>query len=437
MYKNYCIVGTGQRSIGMYAKDLVHQYTDVAKLTGLCDPNPGRLEWAKSELGIEIPCFTDFDKMLDTVPCDSVIVTTIDSVHDEFIIKAMQRGKDVITEKPITINEEKMRRIIAAEKETGRDVKVTFNCRYIPYTVKIKEMLSSGIVGDIHSVEFKWSLDTVHGADYFRRWHRKKENSGGLLVHKSTHHFDMINWWLDMEPQEVSAMGSRHYYKPEQKPGHGERCLTCSITDECEFYLDINSGQLKEAYSNHERHDNYYRDRCIFSEEIDIEDTMSVLVRYPKGVQLTYALTAATSVEGWQIAFNGSKGRLEAFEPGAFITKENQTSYHDRSKTDVRRRLDWRMLETTGNHSELESNQIRFYPIFGGVTTVEIPHAEGGHGGGDSRLKNHLFRPGDPDPLQQSAGVRAGAMSMLIGAAANRSMAEKRFVTIKELLEEG
>ena len=296
MIKNYCIVGTGSRAIEMFAKDIVSEYKDVARLTGLCDINPGRLEWAINELGVDIPCFTNFDNMLDSVPCDVVIVLTSDATHDEFIIRAMKRGKDVITEKPMTTDEHKCRSILNAEKETGRDIKVTFNSRYAPFKAKIKELLQNKIVGDIHSVEFRFFLDTVHGADYFRRWHREKKNSGGLLVHKSTHHFDMINWWLDLEPQEVAAMGSRQYYVPSRQPNHGERCLDCSIQDECNFYLDISSlGTLKGAYLNNEKYDGYFRDQCIFSEKIDIEDTMSVLVRYPKGIQLTYGLTAVTS----------------------------------------------------------------------------------------------------------------------------------------------
>ena len=75
--QNYCIVGTGSRAIEMFAKDIVSEYKDVACLTGLCDINPGRLEWAINELGVDIPCFTNFDNMLDNVPCDVVIVLTM------------------------------------------------------------------------------------------------------------------------------------------------------------------------------------------------------------------------------------------------------------------------------------------------------------------------------------------------------------------------
>ena len=78
---------------------------------------------------------------------------------------------------------------------------MTFNYRYSPPRTQVKDLLMSGVIGDILSVDFHWMLDTHHGADYFRRWHRNKQNSGGLMVHKATHHFDLVNWWLSSVPE--------------------------------------------------------------------------------------------------------------------------------------------------------------------------------------------------------------------------------------------
>ena len=63
------------------------------------------------------------------------------------------------------------------------------------------------VIGEVKAVHFEWMLSTYHGADYFRRWHRDKRNSGGLLVHKSTHHFDLVNFWLNDKPKTVFAFG--------------------------------------------------------------------------------------------------------------------------------------------------------------------------------------------------------------------------------------
>ena len=96
----------------------------------------------------------------------------------------------------------------------------------MPFFARIKELLREGVVGDVLSVHYEWYLDTSHGADYFRRWHRRRENSGSLMVHKSTHHFDIANWLLEQEPVAVNAFGTRRFYGPTREE-RSERCLTC------------------------------------------------------------------------------------------------------------------------------------------------------------------------------------------------------------------
>lgn len=421
----------------MYAEDMVNQYRDVAQLMAVCDINPGRVEHALQVLGPDVRGFTDFHAMLDAVDCEVVIVTTKDSTHADLIVAALRRGKDVITEKPMTISADQCRRILDAERISGHSVRVTFNYRYAPYKTEVKRLLRQGIVGQVHSVEFRWYLDTVHGADYFRRWHARKENSGGLLVHKASHHFDLINWWLDLSPEEVVAMGSRQYYQSQRKPDHGLRCTECSIGSECEFFFDLDRDPaLKSLYRDHEGHDHYYRDGCVFAETTDIEDTMSVLIRYPKQIQVTYALTAATPFEGWQVAFNGSLGRLEAFEAEAMVVEEDASDFQNRSDPRIRRPIDWRTARPDQVPTSADHLECRFYPLFGGVERFAMPRRGEAHGGGDRRLKDHLFRQVEDDPLGHAADSRAGAMALLVGVAANQSMAERRFVRIEELLSE-
>ena len=141
-----------------------------------------------------------------------MVVTTPDHAHADMVTRALRAGADVVVEKPLTIDVDGCRRINAAVDETGRDIVMTFNYRYSPRNSSLKEVIASGRIGTVTSVHFEWALDTVHGADYFRRWHREKALSGGLLVHKSSHHFDLVNWWLDDAPQRVYARGRLAFY---------------------------------------------------------------------------------------------------------------------------------------------------------------------------------------------------------------------------------
>src|SRR5699024_1338116 len=99
-----------------------------------------------------------------------------------------------------------------AMARSGRQVVLTFNYRYSPRNSSLRQVIADGAIGEVAAVHFEWLLDTVHGADYFRRWHRQKQNSGGLLVHKSAHHFDLVNCWLDDVPTRVYARGGLRFY---------------------------------------------------------------------------------------------------------------------------------------------------------------------------------------------------------------------------------
>ena len=229
--------------------------------------------------------------MLNEVKPDAVIVTTKDCAHDLYIIKAMKAGCDVISENPITTTFEKANAIKKVQEETGKDVVVTFNFRLHPFYKRVKEIISSGVIGKVLSIHYEWMLDTSHGADYFRRWHRERANSGSLLVHKSTHHFYLANWFLEEDPIEVNAFGTRRFYG-HTRDERGERCMTCPYAKTCEFYMDITKdNNLKKIYLECDDEDGYYRDRCLFSDDIDIEDSISVNVKYSGGAVMSYSLT--------------------------------------------------------------------------------------------------------------------------------------------------
>lgn len=411
--KKYVIAGTGIRGLTMFYKSVKKYYPDDYKLSGVYDINRGRAEcFAKDD---NIPVFDDFEEMLNTVKPDKVIITTVDAFHDEYIIKALKLGYDVITEKPMTTDATKCNAILKAEKETGHKVTVTFNYRYAPFMTKIKELVSGGIVGDVFSIHFEWLLDRnmdvqAHGTSYFRRWNSRMKNSGGLLVHKSTHHFDLVNWWINQKPEEVFAFGKLNRYGKNGSEKYangmkGKNCRNCEFSNECEFYCPLNSVELG-LYADNEHIDGYYKDGCVYADDIDIYDTMAVTVKYDKGALLTYSLNATTPYEGWKLSINGSKGRIEAYLP------------------------------ETGPYSKDDTRYIKFFDLNNEIKDYKIDNFSAeGHNGGDVKLLQDVFIGGREDTLGHCAGTRDGAYSIIIGAAANISIKENRPVAIKELLE--
>jgi predicted dehydrogenase len=403
------IVGTGHRGAGTWGREVPETCGDDVAIVGLSDANPERLRVVASALGAERAVVTpDLDAMLERARPQTLVVCTRDDTHADIIVKALEAGIDVVTEKPMVTTAEDCRRVLDAEARTGRKVGVAFNYRFAPTSRKIREILASGRIGEVSSVDFHWYLDTVHGADYFRRWHAYKRYSGTLFVHKATHHFDLLNWWIDADPVRVFAQGALRRYGAAN-PFRGVRCKGCEHASYCEFFLDISKSPWLEAlYEEPSAADGYVRDACVFREDIDIYDTMSAAILYANGVQVSYSLNCFMPIEGYHLAFNGTKGRLEV-----------------------------RMYEKQAFEAPADRDEILVLGTDRSVERIWVEHGPGGHFGGDPLLHKSLFVPETDDPLNQRAGARAGAMSVLTGVAATRSAETGQPVEILPLLEAG
>lgn len=419
------LVGTGVRGTSFWGKRLVDQYSDILEFVGLSDINPGRLAYAKDYMNVSCPTFINFDKMLEQTTPELIIVTTKDSTHHEFIVKGLDMGCDVLTEKPLTTDEVKCQAIIEAEKRSSKNLIVGFNYRWSPYMTKIKELLHDGVIGKLTSVDFHWYLNTYHGASYFRRWHGEMESGGSLWVHKATHHFDLLNWWIDSDPSEVFAYGDLEHYGSNGEI-RGENCRSCEHKNDCKFYYDITKSERNmRLYVDHESHDGYIRDKCLFRHDIDIYDKMSANIKYANNVIVNYSLTTYSPYEGWKIAFNGMDGRIEAWLDIPYYENLNmsQEELHDAEMDQ-------------SNHKNFVSKPIIVHKNWNDHETMHVKYDRRGHGGGDTRLQNKIFvNPENPDPLKHAAGLRDGAMSILIGVAARRSIEQAKPIKISNLTE--
>ncbi len=404
--RRYAIIGTGHRATSMWGVDLAKRYQGELEFVGLCDKNAKRAEAAKQLIGVDCPTFTNFEEMLAKTKPDLLTVTTMDSTHHQFIIKALEKGVDVITEKPMVTEAKNCQAVLDAEKKYNRKITVAFNYRYAPKHQKIKEILMAGEIGDITSVDFAWYLDTSHGADYFRRWHRLKAGGGSLWVHKATHHFDLVNWWLGADPVDVTAFGKLNVYGKNGAFRY-TNCRPCPHKTKCPFYFDMTKdARLMKLYAEAESVDGYLRDGCVFKEDIDIYDTMSAIVKYSNGAQMSYSLDASMPIEGYRIAFNGTKGRLEVrdYEKQPWAEELQSEIYLMKNFTKKRDR-------------------------------IEMPNIKGGHSGGDDRLRDVIFKNIQVPDILKLPDSRAGAMSCLTGIAARTSIEQNRPVKINELIK--
>ncbi|KAG7530470.1 hypothetical protein FFLO_05011 [Filobasidium floriforme] len=436
------IVGCGSRG-QLFLRGVVDRIKNnpANKVVAFCDINKGRVGYYNrllQELG-QPPAaeytFDAFTQMLTNEQVEVLVVTTVDATHDRYIIPALQRGIRVLTEKPMTTDIEKSKAILRAVRETGNRLTVTFNYRFNPVHEQVYKQLASGVIGKPISVHFEWLLDTVHGADYFRRWHRLKDKSGGLMVHKSGHHFDLVNWWLQSTPKRVFGMGRLGFYGQSngQKSGWAkdyDRAMGSKEAEGDPFALHIDKDPvMKELYVDNEQWDGYQRDQNVFAPGITIEDDMSVLVQYKNGVTMTYHLTAYSPWEGYRVMFNGDKGRLEL--------EVVETQFREIADAQT---VGPGSIHGTQSTPNAGGAKISIHPLWKKPYEIPMKVDHAGHGGGDRRLLNSIFGAADGDTLEEdstsnmAANEMDGAYALAVGLAANQSFGTGQQVDCEEML---
>jgi len=424
--KRVAMVGISGRS-GTYSKSILTDYRDSVEIVALLDSNPKRTEVFNEDNGLNIPCYVpeQFDRMMDETRPDLVMVSTTDATHHIYTVMALKHDVDVFCEKPMTTDETKLKQILNAERESKGRVVVPFVNRYTPVHTKIREMIMDGTIGRPTSVDFCEMLDTYHGASYFKRWNRYEEQSGSLLVTKACHHFDLVNWWLGQKPAQVFAYGALNFHHPDSEHNpekvDGRRCSTCK--KKCSYYkrhATSGGGSYDEhliSFNNPGRNelfgsvDGYFADRCIFDSDIDTWDTFCVTVRYEGGAMMSYSLNASAPYEGYHLAINGTRGRIET---DAVKGKGMRLPFPDPPP-----------------------QRIRYFPLFEGMQTIDLVFKGGGHGGGDPAQKKEIFLGRDEnDRTCRLASVMEAAYSVLVGIAARTSIKTGEPVNISGLLEE-
>lgn len=418
--KKYAIVGVSHRAYSMFMDPLLKEYKSCADFVAMLDKDLGRMKRYNESIDANIPMYGEgeFDKMISETRPDVIIVACPDALHHIYVIKALQIDIDVIVEKPLTTDIENCSDIYKAAQESKGKVIVTFNYRYQPHAFKIKEMISDDKIGQVVSVDLNWYLDTYHGASYFQRWNRLREMSGGLNIHKSCHHLDMVQWWIDQKPEEVFAYGKLNFYGPEgfhnplspEQIGDGRTCLTCDEKHNCKYYMrwnrqefrsGINDSNLDEFVSESRIYKNYTNRQCIFDPQINIHDTYSATIKYDGGAFLSYTLNASVPYEGFSLGINGSKGRIEFKELHA------------------KQRWPFPQSEYDGS--------ITYIPMFGGREKVDVINLGGGHGGGDPLIRDELFMGVNTNSkIKCQADLKSGIDVVLTGIAINESIVKNQ-----------
>jgi predicted dehydrogenase len=307
--------------------------TDQVEVTAISDPNPHSIEAAKKAFGNQSKVHDDYHDLLQDQTVEWVMVGSWNCFHAEQVIAAFAAGKHVFCEKPLALRVEDCLAMRDAWKASGKMFSIGFTLRYSPHYRRIKEILTSGKIGSIISMEFNETLSCGHGGYIHADWRRKTEFAGSHLLEKCCHDLDLVNWITDSLAVKVASFGG------------------------CDFFTASNAGQIERAgrtpdgksfftsWSNENIRGNIV---TPFNDDKDIVDNQVAILQFASGARATFHTNCSTSIPERRMYICGTEGTLR---------------------------------------SNVLTGQIEFFPIgYGAQLENCSTEALGAHGGGDSVL---------------------------------------------------
>lgn len=382
----FAIIGIGNRAIKCYIKPLVNEFSDKCKLVGLYDINFPRAKYISKTLPYKVNVFDSLTTMIEECHFDYCIICSKDSSHFQIIKELLDHGKKIICEKPIVIKKNEVDYLYFNNNKNL--INVVHNCRLMPINKTIKNLLSNNVVGNVLQIDYIANIDLKHGREYFRRWHSEYKNTGGLLIHKSSHHFDLLNWWLNCIPQNLCAFGKLNYFGNNKKFNNAN-CRSC--TEKCPNIINLNNTE-NEIYYKFEYDDGYIRDKCIYRSYIDIFDSYNAIIKYSNGCIVSYSANYFSPTEETIIRIIGEKGVISTN-----ITKNNKNIIKIENSNDVK-------------IIEFENNNLK-------------------HFGADNILLDSICK----NDLSCLASTDEALLAVKIGLAANESILKSKVISLEGL----
>ena len=376
------LVGAGNRG-EVYAK-VALDYPDRMEIVGIVDPDPVRREIVRAKYNVPHEnCFDYVEQFVEREKfADAVINGTMDHLHVQTSVPVLEKGYDLLLEKPFALNAEDIEKLSATAKACGSKVVICHVLRYTKFYQAVKDHLLSGDIGDPISIELCEHVNYHHMAvSYVRgKWRSEKLCLAPMLLAKSCHDMDIMLWMMNKtKPVAISSFGSDFQFGKERKPeGAGERCMAdCPYVDECIFsaksnYLSVNrwinyvwrcieaggdfSPERKELSL---KTDNPYG-KCVWEFERDGNvDHQTVIVNFANGATGSFSMIGGSAKSERNIHVVGTRGEIKGtFEDSRYVVRTMDPT-------------------TKAGYKEVS------YDL---NVQGDMIGAKGGHGGGDQRL---------------------------------------------------
>lgn len=387
------VIGGGNR--GKHLARLASK-TGRAKIVAVAEPDETQIKLFQTEFSLSSDnCYQDYKDLLNSnLRFDGILVTTPPFCHAEITCACLEKGIPVFLEKPMASNLKDARKIVDAVEKTGTFLQIGFNCLYAPFFVQLKDIVSSGKLGRILSLEWKEIITPFHWSTYCRYpSYSKRSVIGSWLLEKCCHDLDLINWLIESPCIRVASFGNRSYFK--RRSDTPEYCTDgCPIEKECIFSAFRFYPELKENLSTSLPK---YKTRCVYNSDSDLVDHQSVILEYENGVTVCFSLIPLGQKNTRQVYICGTEATL---------------------------RGDW------------DSNEIRLYPHQTNEEVICDPELsyEEEHGGADPKIVSAFLDSLDNPLNQPKTTEKEGWEAMVVGCGIDLALRERRVVDL-ELLQ--
>ena len=420
------IVGAGHRSVAYASYALANP--DDLEVVGVADPSPLRRELAAKRFGIAPDrCFESADALASGPKiADFAINGTMDQQHVPTSLPLLERGYDLLLEKPFATSEPELWTLVESARRNGRRIAICHVLRHAPFYAEIRARVAAGLIGDLLNVQAVEHVSYHHMAIGFVRgkWSRTDDCGSTMLMSKSCHDLDLLAWMKSgVAPTRVSSFGSNYQFRAERAPeGSGTRCVVdCPIEPDCLYsarkhYLDHPKRWAFYVWDSLEHIDEPTDEdrleslrtspygRCVWKTDMDVVDHQSVVVEFADGSTGTLNMIGGAAKPSRSIHLIGTHGEIQG--------------YLEESRFAVRH------IDPRPGHEY--SEEIVDLNVGGDMTG-----AQGGHGGGDERLVADFLRYlNGESPSLSTTTLDDSIAGHLIGFSADRSRTEGRSVEI-------
>ena len=323
------VIGAGGRGRSAYG-DYCLRYPERSRVVAVAEPDPVRREAFAAEHGIppELTCESWED--LSSLPAawDAVVIATPDRLHVAPAIAAMERGWDILLEKPIAPSEAGVLQVLRVAEETNAMVAVSHVLRYTPFFTRIKSIVEAGRLGDLMAIQHNENIGYWHFAHSYVRGHwRRTDESSPMIVAKACHDMDVVRWIVDAPCTSVASMGGLAHFRPENAPhGAPDRCTDgCPVADSCPFYapryyidrLGDTYGPAVAAMTADPSLEGRMKalrtgpyGRCVYHCDNDVADHQAVIASFANGVVASFMVSAFTPDNTRTLKIMGTRGEL-------------------------------------------------------------------------------------------------------------------------------